>query len=270
MSRRARVEKRVQKSEFFPSPYCILIFKDGSPWFQIHLLFAEMQRNPVLVQKPSLKAIFWLSPRFFKYGYFEDALNFLKHKSSLKSVEVKFASESLEDLREKIISQIYDRTLQAHIIITGEDELDFDFYEGHKQYISFFKSLTSYFVFSENILLVCGFIPDARYSNLTLYRELYEETYLGLNIIKAYESSPSIYCFNPCIKLMTEKGVDPNYYCPDQNCLSRNGSFAIAICILKILSHSKLIRETTETSEVHFLNGEKLITRDGKRFFIWE
>ena len=244
--------------------------------FRFIYYFAGMQKNHLSdrVQKTSLKAIFWLSPRFFKYGYFEDALNFLKHKSSLKSAEVKFASGSLTDLREKIIVQLNDRTLQAHIIITGEDELDFDFYEGHKQFISFFKSLTPYFVFSENILLMCSFIPDARYSNLTLYKEIYEETYLGLNIIKAYESSSSIYCFNPCAKLLTEKGINPDFYCPGQNCLSKNGSFAIAISILKILSHLKLSKEKTKISEIdetaEFLNGEKLLVKNGQRVFIWE
>ena len=235
-----------------------------------------MNRNHSSQRRPrtDLKAIFWLSPRFFKYGYFENALRCLRQSFFLKSVEIKFASESLADLREEIINQIYDRTLQAHIIITGEDELDFDFYEGHKQYISFFKSLTPYFVFSTNILLMCNFIPDARYSNLSLYKEIYEETYLGLNIIKAYELSSNIYCFDPCAKLLTKKGVNPDYYCPDQNCLSRNGSFVLANSLLKILFHLHTVSNKTETVRTHkttvFLRGEKLVVKNGQRVFIWE
>jgi hypothetical protein len=239
----------------------------------------EMQKVKTAPEKskPKLKIVFWVSKQYFKPGIFEQSLCYIKQLSSFaREIVVKIAPLDLKTLFDEIAFCLRDKVYQAHVILTGDNEIEKDIHEGNKNYTTFAYELLSMFIYSENILLFCNLIPHAEYSSLSMYKKVYEETAIGLKVILTYELfSENIYFFDPCLLLLDSKGAITEFYNVENNCLNEKGALLIAKSVLKIISHiranqDKNLTPTPIFSEEIFLNGEKLIWNHGIRFFIWE
>lgn len=137
----------------------------------------------------SIKVFFWLSAARIKLNLFEHWLSSLPRPSEITDYEIKVSrdGETISELKENILSSFSHRQTQSHVIITGDEEIERNIYDGNKLFISLISDLIPFSVYSNHYLLVCNFIPDTRYSNLTLYKELYEETAVGLSVVIAAE-----------------------------------------------------------------------------------
>ena len=252
--------------------------------FPVSLMGSRPQEDQRLAKQfdKRFKTVFWVSKKCFIPEFIKKCL------PTYKDFYVKEAPEVLSELRQNILSLLCkEKVRHIHVILTGENEIEKDFYNGHRYFLNFIQEIIPSFNESIHFLIVCNFIPNANLSNLSLYQRLYEKTAIGLKIINAKQLAPNTYFFDPCKLLINKDGAILHLFEENGLYLNQKGTKSVISSLLKIilflryelinLDHfidPNLLRFTKKNAfvpeERFFKDGEKLMSKDGRQFFVWE
>ena len=228
------------------------------------------------------KTVFWVSEKYLLPELVKNCF------PSYKDFYVKIAPNILSDLRQNILSLLCrEKVRYIHVLLTGEHEIEKDCYEGHKYFMNFVREIIPSFKGSIHFLIVCNFIPNASLANLPLYQQLYEKTAIGLKILNAQQLAPNTFIFDPCRVLFNSTEVFLSFFEEGTHYLNQKGTRIIIKSVLKIivflryelinLDHyldprlGKGLKKGVFLSQENvFKDGEKLMRKDGKQFFVWE
>ena len=191
---------------------------------------------------------FWFSTLRVNCEDISEKLEIFRLPKWVNSFQVKsFPNESsTNDISEEIIQSLdYRKQRQIHIVMIGDNLVESNCSEGHRNFMRVVKELASDFAFLGHHLVICNLSPSVKHYSLEKYREILFEVSIGLNVILSTEIfATNLHLFNFECWLTDDDGeiLTQKYYDQKQVAFSEKGHRKF-ICKILDFVFKRIIKE---------------------------
>ena len=172
---------------------------------------------------------FWFSTPRVNCEEFSARLGNYMLPSWISSFQIKSFSNGINpnEIHEEIITSLdYNRQRQIHVVMIGDNQVESNCNEGHRNFMRVVKELASDFAFMGHHLIICNLSPSVRHYSLEKYRDILFEVTVGLNVILSTEIfATNLHLFNFERWLTNDDGeiLSKQYYDPEMTAFNRVG-----------------------------------------------